>query len=485
LSVNDGGQSLGHLTNKHLRNPAITMPTRHNLFDQISDEIVLEIVRYLEIDDFLSFDKADIKCRSLWYLSLVSRRLRRICIKPLYETIWIKSSRRFENLLRTIIEVPSYSNLVKELSLEWPDEDKEYDDSGESDEEQGQEREGKREQKLNDKSVHTIPLEPTILVNLAICYQLPQDIIEKLSLGEVWAKALLLFHLLQGLEILYIDSEGLIDAGSTYGILLSTMIHNGQLPLNLRSITIDFCKKTSFYSEEQYRLEILLPFFIHPSVKEIRAYRTGTRGGFDLTSRHWLPKGTSISTWFVKSNVESLELYGECDHAGEIGQLLQLCRNLERFVFVNQLVFNTFNFLSEPEHFREPLQHVAGTLEVLKLKWNTLYQFGTSMSFSSFRHLKKLFIHYDLLLGPDITTAPPISTVLPRHLEVLGLYEYGQVDSMWSIEDLIPCLRRLLIDKSPSCVPHLQVISFMDAPDVLVPLVGLASECQVEIELGE
>ncbi|CAG8634515.1 14917_t:CDS:2 [Acaulospora colombiana] len=78
-------------------------------------------------------------------------------------------------------------------------------------------------------------------------------------------------------------------------------------------------------------------------------------------------------------------------------------------------------------------------------------------------------------------SAPPLSTLLPEGLELLGMYEAHDGD--WGEEGCVACIKRLLIDKSPSCMPCLQVITDQHHPQRLSPLVEFAAERKVKIEL--
>jgi hypothetical protein len=479
------------------------MPKRHNLFNRISDAIVLEIVRYLEIDNFLLPGTTPLN-RSLLNLSLVEKRLRRVCIGPLYKTVHVTISRRLDGLLRTIIEAPTYSNLVKELSLGWPDEDEEakqsikeldakirklqsdldalqkkqdYEDDGycaygkrryqltdweicdggsdvEYDDDYGyysykkrhyghkkcnypfndheicayDEQEDSPTETFSEASFQNTPPDPTVFVDLAKDHRLPQGLIDKLSSGVTWANALLLPHLLPRLEALSINSGERV--GHSYGALLSTMIQNGQMPLNLRSITGDFNRGIPYTAQEAYRLEVLLPFFIHPSVTEIRAYRTGT-AMLSAFADEWLPKGNTLQSWSGKSNVESLELYGSCDLF--LNKYLLLPRSLKRFIYAHQNVSHDsiINFQLD-NLFGMIFLRANETLEMIKIKWDILYDMRTAIVLPAFESLRKLFIHYDFLLGPDPATASPISTLLPINLEVFGMYDSCQSRTRWT-----------------------------------------------------
>ncbi|PVG00120.1 hypothetical protein CPB86DRAFT_872117 [Serendipita vermifera] len=430
------------------------MSEARNLFNQLSDEIIIEIIDWLKIENFFMFGPTALN-PSIWNLSMCSRRLRRIGSELLYKTIRVTNSRRLDELLQTVIKVPTYGNLVKEMFLDWEDED------------DGFIYDVKRILSQNFSSDET-----TAFMNVARDHGLPQGLIDELSSEVSWARALLLLHLLPNLEVLCINPGG--GTEKSHVVLLFALIQNSQLSLKLRSFTRDWK-----IEDGQRNLSTLLPIFFHPPIREVRALEMITSS--IPSNNYWLPKGTTLASFYGTSNVESLELYGSCTNSSEIEQLFQLPRALKRLIYVHD---SDETFDIEPVGFlRKSLQHVAGTLEIFRIEWSVWFETHSIWSFSAFRQLRKLFINCDLLLGPNVATAPPISTLLPMHLEVLGMYFCGEYRTPWSTKGLIAQVTRLLLDKSPSCVPHLQVITHLDSPYLLSSLVDLGSERNVKIEL--
>ncbi|CAG8634482.1 14915_t:CDS:2, partial [Acaulospora colombiana] len=167
------------------------------------------------------------------------------------------------------------------------------------------------------------------------------------------------------------------------------------------------------------------------------------------------PPNTRIATWYGTSSVETLNMGADEDaHTGSY------------------------------DLFFKSLRQIGATLEFLDIVWATS-RYGSQLTIGSlqdFRSLKTLFINYSFLFQKDIKDdLPMITAVLPPNLEVLGMH--AEAWSRLSDSDKLEGIRRILVDKSPSCIPSLQTIGDISNPAFLSPLEDLASKMNVKIEL--
>jgi hypothetical protein len=434
-----------------------TMSNPSNLFDQLPDETILSIIRGLDCYHGPGLNP------HIWHLSSCNSRLRRVAVGPLYQSLRLIQPRHLDILLRTIIEIPEYGLLVKTLDIQIKSDAKDKN---------GMPR---KEADMNHSASDRKASE--IYVNAARGHRLPNDLTAQLALPNPWAKALFLFHLLPQLERLAITHEEFKDP--SFDLFLSTLIHSQQLFPKLVSFS-RYCVDPS-KPYESFAVGALIPIFLCPSVTTICARRANTHYE-DRSYDQRLPPNTHISSWYGISNVEKIKLVDGYIDARHLAHLLLLPRALKHLVCHQGTDDDAYAGFYDI--FFEGLEHISSTLEVLDIIWASGH-YGSQLTIGSlqnFRALKTLIINYSFLIGWDLKNGlPSISTLLPSGLEVLGLHAEA-----WSRLDFaakLECVRMILLDKSPSCVPLLRTIGDVDNPNFLGPLVELASERNVKIEL--
>jgi hypothetical protein len=86
--------------------------------DQLPDEIITEIFRYLNKGDHsqLIKDQSSLN-KSIRPSAMCNRRLRRIASSLLYHTIFIFTLDQLDGLLLMMIESPQYAKFVKHLTV--------------------------------------------------------------------------------------------------------------------------------------------------------------------------------------------------------------------------------------------------------------------------------------------------------------------------------------------------------------------------------
>ncbi|PVG00121.1 hypothetical protein CPB86DRAFT_248470 [Serendipita vermifera] len=435
------------------------MPNHPNLFDRLPDETILDIIRHLHCDDGPGLNP------HIWHFSQCDSRIRRVAVGPLYQSLRVIRPNHLDVLLLTIIDAPEYSQLVKTLNVQLKSDRPSYMAKSLGEE---------AKTKLSTSGKNT----PEIYINVARNRRLSEDFISQLASQHSWAKALLLFHLLPQLEELAMIHEEFGD--SPFDFHLSALVHNHHLFPKLISFT-----RVSLDPSKPYGCFLgpaLVPIFFCPSVKTVSAHRADAHYAV-IDDDILTPSNTHIATWRGTSNVETLNLPSGYIDGRHVAQLLLLPRALKRFTCrqgIDQVYYTGIHDL-----FSMAMEHISATLEFLDIAWAS-ERSGSWLTIGSlqcFRSLKKLLINYSFLFRRDSQGGLPlISTLLPPNLEVLGMR--AEAVSRLRRRDKLEGIRRLLIDKSPSCVPSLRVVGDIGNPRFLHPLLELAFQRSVKIELN-
>ncbi|PVG00139.1 hypothetical protein CPB86DRAFT_872128 [Serendipita vermifera] len=413
------------------------MSTPTSGFDRLPDELISKILSHLNSGNNTSGSLNS----ALRQLSLCSKRLWRIILPLLYHTVDFSKKEMIDALICTIKKSPNYINFIKVLRLDWSCH---FIDAGSDMDQNGQS-------------------SPYVLLQ---------------SLSE--------------LETLSIRSgEGhqvhsFLDVDSRFyscNLQLCKMMHSRLLSTKLTSFTM-----TRYGPGNYFDIYTLIPAFLLPSVTTIQGIRT--RKDFHTSrSTDWIvPKGTTLELWYGTSNVETIELYDSRVDGGYIEQLLRLPRCLRKLAY-EDIEDEELFILATQDSLQDALSYVSHTIEILDIRWrwDDIFEPPTTIwTFNSFKSLRKLAIAYSLLFGnirkPDIGRVPPISSLLPLSLQVLGLYtaHFGK----WMPQDYVDHVRKIILDKSLDTVPRLRVIAHVNNPLVLSPLIELAASCDITIAMG-
>ncbi|PVG00140.1 hypothetical protein CPB86DRAFT_872129 [Serendipita vermifera] len=412
------------------------MSTPMSGFDQLPDELISKIITYSHTEN-----DTNTPCDpTLWRLSLCSKRLWRIVLPLLYHTIGIFESRCLDALIWTITKSPAYISFIKVLRLDW--------------------------------SSYSINLQRTDQSGQSSPYMLLQ--------------------LLSELETLSIRSgeehqlPSFVDVDPrfySYNIQLCKMMHARILSTKLASFTL-----ARYGPGNYFDIYTLIPAFLLPSVTTIQGIRTRKDTHTSLNADWIVPSGTTLESWYGTSNVETIRLYDSRVDGEYIEHLLRLPRCLRKFAY-EDIEEEEFYIPTTQDRLQEALNHVSHTIEILDIRWRWDDLFDLSITiwtFNGFKSLRRLAIAYSLLFGnvsrPDIGRVPPISSLLPPSLQVLGLYvaHFGK----WMHKDYVDHVRKIILDKSPDTVPRLRVIAHVDDPPMLSPLIELGASCDIKIAMG-
>ncbi|CAG8641593.1 4383_t:CDS:2, partial [Acaulospora colombiana] len=176
-----------------------------------------------------------------------------------------------------------------------------------------------------------------------------------------------------------------------------------------------------------------------------------------------IPADTTLASHIGTSNVETIELYQARTNGDVLGDLLRLPRALKKFVYQDRGIDEMVLHACPRNKLGRALNHVAHSLEVLEIAWT----------------IKRLCITLSLILGTTPSDAPSLSNVLPPSIETLEIYP-SHVRT-WEQTDYVNAIRQLLLDKSPTCVPHLHSITYFSVKSLSNSLLDLASERNVAL----
>jgi hypothetical protein len=427
-----------------------------NLFDRLADELVLKIMDHTNESEQEPMDHSPVN-PSIRQLSRCNSRLRRISLPLLYHTIRLVHWRGLNQFLRVIIDTPSYISLVKTLDLYWD------------------ERRYRPFDIMDDTDL-------AVLVEEAEKCDLPDDFVFPIEIQEPWANIFLLLHLLRDLEVLRIASGNHYQLGhefqffwaDEFELLLAKFLNRRLLSKNLKFFVRD--------AGQRLNVGVLMPAFMLPSVMEIHASLLGSVGTLE---GHWaLPKEVELSSYYRKSNVEKLALYFAELYGREFAQLIQIPRALKTLIYKGEDRRGGSNPIMAS--FRNTLDHVADSLEILDIQWPKVIPSDGSFalwSFHNFSSLKVLYVDYILLYGLDPTVAPSIVECLPPNLEVLGLHLPNA--GSWTTSNFMDSWKTFLIESSSQTSTRLRVIAHLHELELLFPLADLARSCGIRIALEQ
>jgi hypothetical protein len=417
------------------------MSTRTSPFDQLPDEIILKIIGYLQRQKSFIIPTSALN-RTLCSFILCNKRFWRIGLPAVYYAINIFDRRGLDTLIRTLGHSPNYIDLVKELELDWR---------------------CFAEYEVDRLALRTLgekgQLAPHVLIQSLME-------LEKLDIKSGnWPTT----------PTAHTMPYSLVHA---FHVWLCQLMHAQKISPKLKSFTIHY-----YGSLDYFDAQLLIPAFLYPSVTTVTGYHT--EGNAPISQKpDWLvPQGTTLESWYRSSNVETLQLYDSRVDGISLTKLLQLPRCLKKFTY-EDLEFEDFFLLCSKDTFLRALSHVADTLEVLNIRWRweDIFEISKEIwAFGNFTSLRKLAINYSLLFGgiPQAKRIPAISHLLPRSLEILGLYL--ALDGKWTNEDYLEHVKRIILGKSVDNVPCLRMVVHMDDPPVLRPLIDLAATYSITI----
>jgi hypothetical protein len=411
-------------------------------FAVLADELILEIVNYLSSTTRKHKKSAFVDGR-IRPLASCNKRLRRIILPLLYQTVKITKIESLDRFLSILIESPAYARLVREFSLEW------Y-----------LRKDGRGSMSTTD------PVEP---MEESQKRGLPEGLTLGIKYCHPWANALLVLHLLQNLETLNLEVGLKYDA--TFDLWLIRLLNQGLLSHRLRKVT--------WYNFGAFDAGILLPLFLLPSIAEIDSDVVWSNAPL---SGHWsLPPGSQLASHIGKSNVKRLGLYFADVLSQHLATFLQLPRALKALIYQGQHSKNEYRPVLD--NFRRALDHAARSLEYLDINWDTgspIFDGSTIWSFQNFTCLRTLYINYDLIYNFDATTVPGTARSLPPNLEILAMHQPYRVDRLVTRIDYFEFWTRLLDQKSPSCLKNLRFIAHLPDLPLLSGAADLARDHGVE-----
>jgi hypothetical protein len=404
-----------------------------DLFESLPDELVSEILSYLWISHLNS---GSYKYR--WPISLCNKRLRRIALPRLYHSICIADIKSLNRILQNVIEHPAYARLVIILEVDW------Y---------------------CND--VFETWSRDIKCAEEAGIYTSSPEITSNLETRDPKVNIMHLLHLLRDLEVIDIKAGPRHDRD----ILpyLNNFLNKCHLSTKLRRFEWRRC---------DFGVTALIPALLVPSMKQFRCTQVITDAFFDF---HWfpdLPEGTSLSTWYGKSNVEELSLFWPEVSKKHVAEILLLPQNLKILIYQGELSPSPGDVQTH-SLLKRAFDRISASLEFLYLSWQH-FDRNSIISFQNFKRLKFLILDCSLIFYPPnlATRSYHISESLPPSLEVLFMYKY--LDN-WAKEHIFAEWKRLLIEKSAMCLPNLWLVGHQENTTLLLPLIDLASSRNVQI----
>jgi hypothetical protein len=376
----------------------------------------------------------------------------------------ISTTNHLHGILQLITRFPPYAILIRELWLAQPSHtliltqcNKDMaTTSASKTEEDG------RHTTMNVAQLSDEAEKSSLLRNLNFC-------IEK---GHLWAKSLFLLHQLPRLESLHF-----VFSVAECEIFLSKMIHHNLISPRLRVVK-------RWAESETAEAELLVAAFLYPSVTEICGYRVAS-SELELECDVLLPAGTSLTTWYGRSNVETIEFHWSSIGGEAMAELLQLPQCLKMLIYSEARVEDERVKLNFKEA-REALEATCSSLENLSVRWRETGGFienDYTWTLHDFRSLKNLFISYRLIFGPQPSQAMITSGVFPPTLEVLGMFPSQPSEDEWEDPDYVKAFEILLLGKDSANLPRLRLIAHLDKLALLETLVDLAASRGVQVAL--
>ncbi|PVF98817.1 hypothetical protein CPB86DRAFT_797093 [Serendipita vermifera] len=449
----------------------------HNLLDLLADEILLEILGYLfQGFDTKSFQKPATPLNPrLLAVAMTSKRLHRITLPLLYQKIAISTAMHVDKLLELLMTSFYYAGLIRSVWLGWVSHTFEDDPSEED-------STGISIMNMVEDGRHDDSMAATRLAEVVRELALPPGLVSRIQEGHSWAKSLLLLRILPQLEEIQINGESKNDE---FDRILSYMLR-----LGIISPTLNFFGRSN--GRGIIEVDMLVPAFLYGGIKHIRGFQAISPLD-NLRIDSLLPRGTTFSSWYGKSNVERIELHSCTVDGGAIIELLKFPRALKTFIYSEDGNHNG----EMKEDFECALTESCETLENLSFRWKEVGEVlpnDHTWILDDFTSLRHVFISYRLIFGTQPRTAVITSNKFPPSLEVLGMFpsqpdawqirQYGREDD-WENHDYINCFKDLLLQKDSKHLPKLRLIAHLDDLPLLQPLVEIAESRGVQVALRQ
>jgi hypothetical protein len=432
------------------------------LLERLADDLILDIVDYLKQDDedfYLSPKSTSPFNQDIRNLSLTNKRLQSILLPSIYHSISITKASSVVGLLRHVLDNPADGGFVKRLTLL----------------QHGDVMEWKKRGLFNNTSGHgAIPGPITTREQIfteagSRAGHLPSAILQ----GHLWAKLLNFLLQFPNLNGLCIDSR-LLFYDSHNNTDLIDVVTSQQIFKGLKSVIVGVPRSILTFD-----VATLAPFFLVPSVRQIRAYNAIRRGDPNWLLEH---ESTTLASLHKMSNVETIDLRYSRVYLDDLDRLLQLPKALKVFKYRDLCYYGTTAPNSKTTMFHRALNHVSDTLEILTVHWwEEELELPFFWSFRHFNSLKYLTITFTLMVGLNPNAAPSLVDLLPPMLEILVMIYEGTPGYEWMDEDIVDCIRKLLRQKSGSVLNRLRSVEFCEHPRLLTPLIQLALEKEVSI----
>ena len=357
-------------------------------FEDIPNEILLQIVRDVQFSDQLS-------------LSLISRRLHSIAEPHLYRSVTLadsdeetKSERKLQKFLRTIISRPELGAITRHLDILW---------YGVGDD-------------TSRRRKNSFDVDKSYLATMqALAREKGLSALAVSELENGWCRPhfSLLMHLLPSLEFLLLREMGPDTMMRTRWIWAQSEYH-GPTPVGLRSLSN---LEMSYYMDEDgLRAEDVIPFMSLPTLNSFRASFFGGWGKirWDKDNKEH-PRGGKKekqkvfrSMQFVKrsSKLKKLELYCSAVEPELFDGILQIPEALDTLVYENAGDVVLFHDM-DPPAFARALRHQMHSLTTLSVTIaadlsemiSNIEPVGSMGSLGDFTSLKTLRMPCLYLLG--------------------------------------------------------------------------------------
>jgi hypothetical protein len=403
-------------------------------FEKLADELILDILEYLN-KNRLGFD---------WPISRCNKRLRRIALPVSYRTVYITDARALKRFIGHLIKYPAYSSMVRTLDFVWCpyQRDERWPRTGHL--------------KCTEEARNYSPTRPTL---------------SRLKSTDPKVDFADLFHLLPRLESLEIMTGYIHDLGLLP--YLAVLMNQSHLSTKLQIFK---------WNNLDLHLHTLTPVLLVPSLREFCCSRHyGPAVGPDWSPD--LPNGTELTYWYGKSNVEKILLDEAKARGDDLVELLRLPRALKILTY-----YIDFSYLSQTGrasygYLKRTLDPIARSLEFLELScgWRSsrVDDSGSTLSLSNFRALRFLYLDIFFIYPPTSSAIKilRIAESLPPSLETLYTYRYHFHLS----KDDFNCWKRVLTEKSSTCLPNLRYAGHLSHPETLLPLIDLARSKNVQV----
>ena len=370
-----------------------------SLFDQLSDELILEIVKQAE---------RDYGNTSLAPFALCSRRLNNIASPLLYRSFTQRSTNRaaLTALLRTVMQKPILGAEVKKLAVTDIDQ-------------------------LLD-NIEMSPFSPVNFQHCQITIRSLEISIDKfgwmaaLKRGSCDAMVALLLFFLPSLEEFNILSSGGSESFPSYlNQIVRHIAFNQRIKNPIRQVlalsSLQRFSYNSGFSNTHGETGVILPWCEIPSMRTVRAFMWEEDNQWVSSLDEQVSSPSS-----GRYHVQNLRMEDSGVDTAVLRILLPCFDSLNKFYYRHGCANGEpVNFL--PHRIGEALAHLHDSLEELALlshEWDTFFEDeepGPLGSLSEFTKLRCLGTDAEVLFGaPDLEIErPQLATILPTSLEIL------------------------------------------------------------------